>query len=65
MDNQRTHLIVVTEEELLEIPKHISMRSKFIDNSYYPEDAAFMKLYKANKKARRELDEYKFNKRHK
>ena len=57
--------IRVTEEELIELPKNISMRGTILDGSYYPENDVFMFYYKAYKKAKKAFEDYKFDLRHK
>ena len=56
--------IRVTEEECRELPERIAMRATILDDSYYPDDPVFVSLYKANKKTKKAVEDYKYDKRH-
>ena len=55
-----------TEEEYHRIPSEIVMRAIILDDDYtkYKNDPDFIKLYKANRKTKKDLEDWKYNKRH-
>lgn len=63
----REYYIRFSEEEYMSIPVPFRTRATFVDNDYedYKDDERFKALYKAYKKAKKELEEHKFYLRHK
>ena len=51
-----------SEEEYMDIPPAFRSRATFVDNDYdtYKDDERFKSLYKAYKKAKKALEDYKF-----
>ena len=52
-----------SEEEYMDIPPQFRSRATFVDNDYdtYKDDERFKRLYKAYKKAKKSLEDYKFD----
>ena len=70
MGATKKYLIQMREEEYIDIPSHI--RENFIsdtviydDYEQYKNDTTFKKLYKAKKKADKDLFNWKYDQRHK
>jgi len=59
----KEYYIRFTEEEYMDIPPAFRTRATFVDNDYdrYKDDERFKVLYKAYKKAKRQLEDYKFD----
>ena len=69
MGATKSWLIKMREQEFLDIPAHIKanfISEKVIYDDYeqYKDDPTFKKLYKAKKKATKDLDDWKYNQRH-
>jgi len=69
MGANKKFLVSMLESEYAEIP--IELRLRFLSNKVifddyeqYKDDAVFQQLYKAKKKAAKDLDEWKFKQRH-
>ena len=62
----KDYYIRFSESEYMEIPAKFRSRATFIDNDYesYKEDPMFKAIYAKYKKIKKELETYKFNKRH-
>ena len=58
--------IRVNEEECRELPERIAMRATIIDDDYqsYKDNPLFIALYKANRKTKKALEDFKFDMRH-
>lgn len=57
-----------TEEEYMDIPSQFRIRATIVDNSNYDkhkDDERFKALYKANRKTKKALEDYKFDIRNK
>ena len=52
-----------SEDEYMSIPVPFRSRATFVDNDYdsYKDDERFKALYKVYKKAKRQLEDYKFD----
>ena len=63
----KEYYIRFSEEEYMDIPPAFRTRATFVDNDYdrYKDDERFQVLYKAYKKAKRQLEDYKFDLRNK
>ncbi len=63
---EKEYHIRVNESEYMELPKKFRERSIAIFNDYdeHKDDEIFKGLYNRYKKAKKELEKYKFNKRH-
>ena len=59
----KEYYIRFSEEEYMDIPSSFRLRATFVDNDYdtYKDDERFKSLYKAYKKAKKALDDYKFD----
>lgn len=71
MEGDKEYFIRMREAEYLEIPH--SLRQRFLSESVsyngehqrlYETDENYRELYKKQRKAKKELEKYKFNKRH-
>lgn len=62
----KDYYIRFSEKEYMDIPAQFRDRATFIDNDYdsHKDDPMFKALYSKYKKAKKELEAYKFNKRH-
>jgi len=62
----KEYRIIVSEEQLVKLPLEVKIKAVAHLNDYndHKDDPLFKALYKAYKKAKDKLDEYKFNKRH-
>ena len=60
------YYIRLSKEEYMEVPPKFRERATFFDNDFekYANDPLFISLYSKYKKAKKELETYKFNKRH-
>ena len=63
---QKMFYVRFSEGEYMSIPSHITQRATVIDDDYkaYKDDPIFVSLYKRFRKAKKDLENYKFNKRH-
>jgi len=63
----KEYYIRFSEEEYMDIPPAFRSRATFVDNDYesYKDDERFKALYKAYKKAKKALQDYKFDLRNK
>ena len=63
----KEYYISFTEEEYMDIPPQFRSRATFVDNDYdtYKDDEMFKTLYKANRKTKKALEDYKFDIRNK
>jgi len=63
----KEYYIRFSEEEYMDIPPQFRSRATFVDNDYdsYKDDEMFKSLYKEYKKAKKALEDYKFDLRHK
>ena len=59
----KEYYIRFSEEEYMDIPPAFRSRATFVDNDYdsYKDDERFKALYKVYKKAKRQLEDYKFD----
>ena len=69
MGASKKYMVSMMEQEYALIPSELRLRflsDKVIFDDYeqYKDDAVFQQLYKAKKKATKELDIWKFNQRH-
>ena len=69
MGATKKYMVSMYEQEYAEIPIELRLRflsDKVIFDDYeeYKEDVVFQQLYKAKKKATKDLDKWKFDKRH-
>lgn len=66
MEGSKEFFLKVREEEYLDLPPKLRMRAEARYNDYhlYKDDDVFKKLYARLKKARDDLRNYKFDKRH-
>ena len=60
------YYIRLSKEEYMDIPKKFRERATFFDNDFekYSEDPLFIALHTKYRKAKKELETYKFGKRH-
>lgn len=60
------YYIRITKEEYMDIPPKFRDRATFFDNDFekYSDDPIFISLHTRYKKSKKELETYKFNKRH-
>jgi len=63
----KEYYIRFSEEEYFDIPAQFRTRATFVDNDYekYKDNERFKALYKAYKKAKKSLEDYKYDCRHK
>ena len=63
----KEYYIRFSEEEYMDIPPAFRSRATFVDNDYdsYKDDERFKALYKANRKTKKALEDYKFYLRNK
>ena len=63
----KEYYIRFSEEEYMDIPPAFRSRATFVDNDYdtYKDDERFKALYKAYKKSKKALEDYKFDLRNK
>ena len=63
----KEYYIRFSEEEYMDIPPAFRSRATFVDNDYdsYKDDERFKSLYKEYKKAKKALEDYKYDCRHK
>lgn len=63
----KEYYIRFSEEEYMNIPPAFRSRATFVDNDYdtYKDDERFKALYKSYKKAKKSLEDYKFDLRNK
>jgi hypothetical protein len=63
----KEYYIRFSEEEYMDIPPAFRSRATFVDNDYdtYKDDERFKALYKDYKKAKKALEDYKFDLRNK
>jgi len=69
MGASKKFMVSMMEQEYLDIPQHIRLRflsDKIVFDDYeqYKDNPTFQKLYKAKKKATKDLDIWKFDQRH-
>ena len=66
MEKEKMFYVRFKEEEYMSIPSHIRVNAIVIDDDFnqYKSDPLFIALYGKYKKAKKELETYKFNKRH-
>ena len=62
----KEYRIIISEEEMLQMPYKIKLRAVAFFNDYdeHKDDEVFKALYKRRKKINKEIEDYKFNKRH-
>ena len=63
---QKMFYIRLNEDECRELPEKIAMRATIIDDDYqsYKDNPLFIALYKANRKTKKALEDFKFDMRH-
>ena len=69
MGKTKKYMVSMHEQDYALIPSELRLRflsDKVIFDDYddYKDDAVFQQLYKAKKKATKDLDKWKFNQRH-
>ena len=70
MGASKKYMVSMMEQEYAEIPQHIRLRflsDKVVFDDYeeYKDDPMFKQLYKAKKKATKDLFNWKYDQRHK
>ena len=66
IEKPKMFYIRVNEDECRELPERIAMRATIIDDDYqsYKDNPLFIALYKANRKTKKALEDFKFDMRH-
>ena len=66
LEKPKMFYIRLNEEECRELPERIAMRATIIDDDYqaYKDNPLFIALYKANRKTKKALEDFKFDMRH-
>lgn len=63
---EKEWLIKVSDKDYFDLPDKLKLNATAYFNEYqdYKDDELFIKLHRAHKKAKKELEQYKFNRRH-
>lgn len=62
----KEYYIRFSEAEYMDIPAKFRTRATFVDNDYdsYKDDPTFKAIYSNYKKAKKQLEDFKYDKRH-